>query len=205
MSGARSVAARAIARIVFACLCGFAVTVPARPADEKPLTTILLVARADMPDSNFKDSVVLVMNNIAAAPAGFIINRPTRITVASIFPDLPHLAGIDAKVYFGGPVEITSVSFLFRADTAPENAFAVLDGIYLSTNGELLRKLLSRKHPMEGLRIFVGYSGWARGQLEAELGRGDWKLAPANAGAIFDGKSERPWPEPDTPGVGRRI
>jgi putative transcriptional regulator len=158
-----------------------------------------------MPDPNFRDSVVLVMNNIAAAPAGIIINRPTRITIASIFPDLKHLAALDDKVYFGGPVELTSVSFLFRADTAPRNAIAVLDGIYLSTDGEVLKQLLGRERPMEGLRIFIGYSGWARGQLEAELARGDWKLAPANAGAIFEGKSERPWPEQDARDVGRRT
>ena len=100
---------------------------------------------------------------------------------------------------------MTSVSFLFRADTPPENALAVLDGIYLSENGELLKKLLNRERPMEGLRIYVGRSGWARGQLEAELARGDWTLAPANAEAIFDGKSERPWPERPTRDVGRRT
>ena len=177
----------------------FATSWPASAENAKSLTTILLVARAELPDPNFKDSVVLVMNNLGLAPAGVIINRPTSIAVSRLFPDLERLTRLDDKVYFGGPVAIATVSFLFRADTAPEDATRVLDGIYVSTNLELLRKLLGRDKPMEGLRIFVGHSGWAPGQLEAEIARGDWTLTPAEAASIFDGKPERPWPERQTP------
>jgi putative transcriptional regulator len=190
-------------------LCAFfllvAMSWPASADNAKPLTTILLVAGAELRDPNFKDSVVLVMNNIGAAPAGVIINRPTSIAVSRLFPDLERLAQLDDKVYFGGPVEIATVSFLVRADTAPEHSTKVLDGVYLSADRELLRKLLSRDKPMEGLRIFMGYSGWAPGQLEAEIARGDWTLAPADAAAIFGGKSERPWPEQRTPDVMHRT
>jgi len=178
---------------------------PASAADAKPPTAILLVARAELPDSNFKDAVVLVMNNIAPAPAGLIINRPTKMAVSILFPDLEGLAKLDDKLYFGGPVEITTVSFLFRAATQPEDAVRVSDGVYLSTDGELLRKLLAREKPMEGLRIFIGFSGWGPGQLQAEIARGDWKLEPADKDAIFERKSEHPWPQRETPGAGPRI
>src|SRR5208283_3208325 len=134
-----------------------------------------------------------------------IINRPTKIAVSQLFPDVERLARLADKVYFGGPVGLEMVSFLVRADAAPEQATEVLDGVYISTNRELLRKLLSRDKPMEGLRIFIGYSGWGPGQLEAEIARGDWSLAPAEAGAIFDGQSERPWPEQQTPDGGNRT
>ena len=186
-------------RALCAFLLLFAVSWPTSADVKKPLTAILLVARADLPDSNFRDSVVLVMNNIGPAPGGLIINRPTRIAVSRLFPDLERLAQVDDKVYFGGPVAIGSVSFLFRADSPAENATQVLDGIYVSTSLELLRKLLSRDKPMEGLRIFIGYSGWAPGQLESEIARGGWTLAPADPDAIFGRRSERPWPERQAP------
>lgn len=194
-----------VTRAVCAFLVLFAMSGPISADEAKPLTTILLIARAELPDSNFKDSVVLVMNNIAPAPIGVIVNRPTRISVSRLFPDLDRLAQVDDKVYFGGPVEIESVSFVFRADTPPENATRVLDGVYISGNRELLRKLLDRDKPMEGLRIFVGHSGWGPGQLEAEIARGDWALAPAETDAIFDPKSKHPWPEPGAPGSMHRT
>ncbi len=180
-------------------LCAMSWSTPADNA--QPLTTMLLVARAELPDPNFKDSIVLVMNHIGPAPAGFIINRPTRIPVSHLFPELERLARLDDKVYFGGPVDIEAVSFLFRAEKPPEHATEVLDGVYLGTNRELLRELLGRDKPMEGLRVFMGHSGWARGQLEVEIARGDWTLAPANARAIFDNKTEHPWPGRQLPGA----
>ena len=188
-----------VTQALCAFLLLFGMSWPISADNTKPLTTILLVARAELPDSNFRDSVVLVMNNIGPAPAGVIINRPTRIAVSHLFPDLERLAQLNDKLYFGGPVEIALVSFLFRADTPLEHATQVLDGVYFSTNRELLRKLLGRDKPMGGLRIFIGHSGWAPGQLEAEIARGDWTLAPAEADAIFDGKSEHPWPEQQGP------
>jgi len=194
-----------VSRILCALLLLFALSWPAFADEAKPLTTILIVARAELPDPNFKDSVVLVMNNIGPAPAGVIINRPTRIAVSRLFPDIEGLAQLDDKLYFGGPVEVESVSFLFRADKQPEHATQVLEGVYLSTDGDLLVKLLARDKPMEGLRIFVGHSGWGLGQLEGELARGDWTLAPADANAVFGKSTEHPWPEQETPEAGQRT
>jgi putative transcriptional regulator len=155
-------------------------------------------------DLNFKDSVVLVMNNIASAPAGIILNRPTKIAVSKLFDDLERLSKLEDKLYFGGPVATGAVSFLFRADTPPERATRVIDGVYFSTSRDLLIELLARDKPMEQLKIFVGYSGWAPGQLEAEIERGDWSLAPADLDAIFGKKAEHPWPEQPAPDAAHR-
>ncbi len=166
---------------------------PTSAADEKPLRAILLVAAEDLHDSEFANSVLLVMNNLAAAPVGIIINRPMPIPVSRLFPDLKRLSQVRDKVYFGGPVEFGSVWFLFRAATPPEHAIETCDGVYLSADRKLLLQLLGRDRPMDGLRIFVGHAGWAPGQLEAEIENGDWTLKRAAAEAIFSGKSEHPY------------
>lgn len=183
---------RKLLAIALLALCAAA---PAR-GEDADATTIFLVAQSKLRDPNFGGSVVVVLNNIGPAPAGLIVNRPTRLKVARLFPDLESLEQREDKVYFGGPVQVTSaVSFLFRSEVEPDNAARVLDGVYLSSDRKLLRKLLARDEPMEGLRIFVGYSGWSRGQLEAEVARGDWTLAPADAETLFGNASERPWPD----------
>ena len=172
----------------------------ATPADDaRPLTAILIKARAELPDPFFADSVVLVMNNLGPAPVGVVINRPTPLPVARLFPDLKRLAGLNDRVYFGGPVGIESVWFLFRAAKAPEHAVRACDGVYLSASRELLLRLLDRDKPMEGLRIFMGHSGWGPGQLESEIARGDWTLAHAEPDEIFSSRSEHPWPAPPLP------
>jgi putative transcriptional regulator len=172
-------------------------SVGAGDAKPKPMTAILIAARSELPDPNFADSRVLVMNNLGPAPVGIIVNRPTKITVSQLFPDLERLARLQDKLYFGGPVEFETVWFLVRAAKPPEHAVPAFDGIYLSADRGLLLRLLGREKPMEGLRIFAGHSGWAPGQLEAEIARGDWTLERADPDAVFGGKSQHPWPGPE--------
>jgi putative transcriptional regulator len=98
------------------------------------------------------------------------------------------------KVYFGGPVEFRAVWFLFRAPSAPKGAFRVCAGVYVSSSRDLLLKLLDRKKPMQGLRIFLGHAGWAPGQLQAEIEGGAWAPRPADAKSIFNPEPQLPWP-----------
>ena len=190
---------RRIAGALCALLLLFGTSWSPAATDTRTLTAILLVARDGLPDPDFADSVVLVMNNLGPAPVGVIVNRPTKIAVSELFPQLKQLARVHDKVYFGGPVEYGSVWFLFRASSAPEHAIRALDGLYLSADEDLLRQLLSRDKPMDGLRIFIGHSGWAPGQLESEIANGDWALQHANSDAIFNRKSEHAWPAPQAP------
>ena len=176
-----------------------------RAQEPKSLTAILIVARADLPDPYFADSVVLVLNTLGSEPAGIIINHPTDIPVSQLFPEVKGLTQLSGKLYFGGPVEVSSVWFLFRAARAPERDTAVpaFAGVYLSGSRELLLRLLRRERPMEGLKIFVGHAGWGPGQLEGEIARGDWKLERPQAAAIFSGKYDhrKPAGEPRKDGA----
>ena len=184
----------ASALCVLLLLCG--VSWPTSAEDAKAQTAILLVARGELNDPFFADSVVLVMNNLGPAPIGLVVNRPTEIPVSHLFPDLKRLGQVKDKVYFGGPVEMASVWFLFRASKAPEHAVQAFTGICVSANRDLLLQLLGRDKPMDGLRIFIGHSGWAPGQLEGEIARGAWSLERPAPDAIFNRKPEHPWPPP---------
>lgn len=163
------------------------------------LSAILLVARPTLADPNFGDSLVLVMNSLGPAPVGIIVNRPTRVRVSQLFPDNPRIAASTERIYFGGPVDLGRVWFLFRARTPPAHAVPAFDDFYLSGDRELLASLLVRDEPVEGLRVFAGYSGWAPGQLEAEILRGDWTSQRATKAVIFDRKLERAWPSEGAP------
>ena len=187
--------------LLFLCLAGpERATAGLNAADDaKAPTSILIIGRPELPDDDFADSVILVMNNMGPGTVGVILNRPTKIEISQLFPDIKRLAQLHDRVYFGGPVEFGAVWFLVRAATPPEHAIKTCDGVYLSADRQLLLKLLGRDKPMEGLRIFVGHAGWAPGQLEAEIDDGDWMLDRARPDAIFNGKSEHPWPGPGAP------
>src|SRR5208282_1121832 len=83
---------REVAGALCALLLLFGTSWPTFADDTKRPTAILLSARADLLDSDFADSVVLVMNNLGPAPVGIVVNRPTQMAVSELFPDLKRLA-----------------------------------------------------------------------------------------------------------------
>ncbi len=177
-------------RILSALVLAFSCTVlPCRGDDPASF----LVASQGLPDGNFSNSVVLMMPVDGPGVLGIIVNKPTRIPLSKLFPDQPRLAKLEDRVFFGGPVSLQTVSFVFRADTPPEDGMQVMDGVYISSDLDLLRELLARDKPTDGLRVFVGYAGWGPGQLEFELARGDWHRMDADARSLFDRRPESLW------------
>jgi putative transcriptional regulator len=159
---------------------------------------ILLVADPTLVDPNFRETVVLVTRYRGfAGPLGVVISRPTPVPVSRALPQIPALAALDDKVYFGGPVARQALFYVFRADKAPEDAIEVADGVYLDWGAARLKELLSRDKPMEGLRIYAGHASWAPGQLEAEVARGSWRSARPEDRIIFSAKPESMWGELD--------
>jgi putative transcriptional regulator len=172
-----------------------AFTLPTFGDDAPPTKSIFLVARKNLPGPFFHDSVVLVTNHHGSAPVGVIVNRPTEISLASVFPDIERLRSREEKLFFGGPVGREELVVVFRAAAPPPDAIEVLDGVYMSSSRELLRELLGRESPVDGLRVFAGHAGWAPEQLESEVARGDWHLTRADATTVFEKKPGTLWQE----------
>jgi hypothetical protein len=53
------------------------------------------------------------------------------------------------------------------------------NGIALSLGLDVIRAVAAGKGPRR-VKFLSGYTGWAAGQLEAEIARGDWLVAPAD-------------------------
>jgi putative transcriptional regulator len=142
---------------------------------EGSLSGQLLIAAPQLEDY-FRRSVVLVLEHNDEGAMGLVLNRPTETTVADAVPDLADVAGADALVHAGGPVQPTAVLALADAGGVPE----LIDADEL--NEDIGR-----------VRVFAGYAGWAPGQLDSELEQEAWitlEAAPDDAFAEGD-----IWPE----------
>ena len=183
---------RAAAASLFLLACA----APALAQEPRPSGAILLVASPELADPNFSETVVLVTRwRDFPGPLGVVINRPTSVPLSRVLADIPALAGVEDKVFQGGPVARQALFYVFRAEKAPEDAIEVAPGIYLDWGGERLKQLLAREKPTEGLRIYAGHAAWAPGQLEAEVARGSWKSARPEARILFSDKPESLWGE----------
>ena len=184
-------------RYVYAFLQAFALLLWALPALTETIEEkagIFLVAKKEILDPNFRETVVLV-RPISEGAIGVIINRQTDIPLSKLFPEDPILKESDNNVYFGGPVYPRSLVFMFRSNEQPRWSLHMMDDIYLGLSLDLLQELLSNQQPPRQLKVYAGHSGWGQGQLQNEIERGDWYVVPADANVIFEMEPEKIWPE----------
>jgi putative transcriptional regulator len=153
-----------------------------------------LVANRDLRDPNFSFSVILLVSHGADGAMGLIINRPSDVTLESLLPKLRGTARAGAAVYFGGPVEVGSLSMVLRSTSEHADATPVFEDVHFSRSWSLLQELAAESEGAS-FRVFAGYAGWAPGQLENEVQRGDWLILPADAGVVFGDDPERLWRE----------
>lgn len=162
---------------------------------ERDASGIFLVAKREMRDPRFRETVVLVTQPREGGPVGVIINKPLAHSLAEVFPEYVGLKNRKDVIYFGGPVAPQGPVVLLRAEKAPANSLRVLKDVFFITDADVVDGLFKRKDPTRGLRVFAGYSGWAPGQLQGELARGDWHVVPADSETVFDKPAGDIWPE----------
>lgn len=142
----------------------------------------LLIASPSLEDTNFERTVVAIANHDEDGALGVILNRPSETDVADAAPELAELVDIGEVVHVGGPVQPAAIVVLAEFLDPSNAAFLVCENIGLA--GEQvgldgLADVTSRR------RVYAGYAGWGPGQLEAEIEREDWIVAPALPADVF--------------------
>jgi putative transcriptional regulator len=153
----------------------------------------LLVAKRDAPDSTFAETVVLLVRYSQGGTVGLMLNRRTEVPVSRALDPLKGASGRSDPVYAGGPVELPNVLALLRANVMPEGAEHVTGKVYMVSTGALLEKILAKRPDAADFRVYLGYCGWAPGQLENETSQGFWKVLNGSPDIVFDAQPETLW------------
>lgn len=153
----------------------------------------ILIAEPFLGDPNFERSVVLITDHGGEGTVGYVLNRPLALTVDSIIPDFPVF---DATIYNGGPVEQSNLYFLHNRPDLFTEALLVAEGLYWGGDFNRLKEVIELGLLSESeIRFYLGYSGWGRGQLEAELAEKSWRVLPLEDIDIFTADPEKLWKE----------
>ena len=158
----------------------------------EPGKGVFLVARKGMLDPRFRRSVVLLVTHGPGGTLGVIVNRGTDVALEDVLPQIEK-PGRKARLYYGGPVALDTLMFLIRSEEPPEQTTHVMGDVYFGGDKATLENLLEEERDSHELRLFVGHSGWAPGQLDSELDRGDWRLFRANAFTVFEKRLDSIW------------
>jgi putative transcriptional regulator len=150
----------------------------------------LLIASPAIFDPNFRRTVVLLTAHSEEGAVGLILNRRSETTVEEAVPRLSPLAGADAPIFAGGPVNPTGVSMLAEFDDPADagvEVFGDIGFVALDDSLEGDAPTLRRR------RVFAGVASWGAGQLDGELESEDWIVEPATNDDVFGDDPDSLW------------
>ena len=188
----------AVAAVPLAATIALA-SIAARPilgAESGSLGGHLLVAKPEMADPRFRQTVIYLVRHDPGGAMGLVVNRPLGDTpLAQLLRQLGlESAGVGGsiRVHWGGPVEGRRGFVLHTPDYTGHGTLVVDGAIALTEDRDIFRALAAGSGPHRSL-FTLGYAGWAPGQLEREMERGDWITVTADPDVIFDDDAAGKW------------
>jgi len=153
---------------------------------------IFLVATDKLSNSSFQHAVILLTHFSDRGATGLTINRPTGISLQQAFPRIRQLQQRTDPLYLGGPVSTNAIFVLLRTQQPSNNMHRITNDIYFSTGKNVFSHSFDSSQNSAS-RTYAGYAGWAAGQLQNEINRGDWLMVHTNPKIIFEKDTDNLW------------
>jgi putative transcriptional regulator len=153
----------------------------------------ILLAEPFMMGPHFKNAVVLITeHNEEHGTVGFIINKSLNLSMEQAVDEFPE---ISMDLLYGGPVQTDTLHYIHTYGDILDDSVHISGNLYWGGNFTKLKALINQKLiNSNGIRFFLGYSGWSPGQLREEYEEGTWILSNIDANYIFNTDLSRVWP-----------
>ena len=153
-----------------------------------------LISEPFLPDPNFERTVILLCEHNEEGSVGFVLNKPS---ILKFDEAVEEAQNFHVPLFIGGPVQQDTLHFIHRAGDIIEGSVEIADNIFWGGNYEQLMTLINSGNIIKNdFKFFLGYSGWAPGQLEEELKQKSWIVYEnATEDKVFNIKSKFLWKE----------
>ena len=177
---------------ILLCFALFAAMTSSARAQEED--AILLVAHPAFRDVDYRQTVLLAAPAPNGGHVGVILNRPTRRSLSSLFPEHEPSKKVLEPVHYGGPFSRGALVALVKTTAAPGSGSVMLmKNLYMAFRVNTIDQIIETT-PNEA-RYFVGYVGWRPGELRNEIDRGIWSVLGADVDVIFRKDMDNLWEE----------
>jgi putative transcriptional regulator len=171
---------RAAAIALFTLFLGWVPLAGAADVD-RPL---ILVAKPELRDRLYGSTVLVVAPIGAEQHVGFILNRPTAITLGELFPEHAASQKVVDPVYLGGPVQPELIFALVQRKNNPgSNSFEIAPGLFAAYEAPVVDRIIETES--EHARFMAGLVAWRPGELRSEIERGAWYVLEPDAKLVM--------------------
>ena len=181
-------------RFVLLALLLASIALAYKPAhSEEADDTTILVAKRQLKDQLYGSTIVLVKPLGEDRHVGFIINKPTPMTLGKLFPSHAPSQKIADPVYLGGPFNAQVIFALVqRADSPGGRSVRLGQDLYLAVDSQIVDRIIENQP--QNARFFAGMVLWKPGELADEVKRGLWYLHDARSELVLR-KADGLWEE----------
>jgi len=160
---------------------------------EKLQPGTVLIADPFLKDPNFSRSVIFLCTHTEEGSFGFVLNKKSEYVIGDLLTDLE---GCNFPVFYGGPVQQNTVHFLHRCSGLITGGEMIVDNIYWGGEfDEMVSMIKNNKISEDDIRLFLGYSGWSKNQLDDELEDKSWLTTYGNDKLVFTNDVKFVWPQ----------
>ncbi len=155
---------------------------------------LLLVAHPAFRDLEYRQTVLIAAPAPNGGHVGVILNRPTRRSLGSLFPEHEPSKKVVEPVFYGGPFSRGALVALVKTDNTPgRGSVPLMKNLYLAFRANIIDQVIEAT-PNQA-RYFVGYVGWRPGELKGEIDRGLWSVSGVELDMIFRKDTDNLWEE----------
>ena len=179
--------------ILFAALA-FALLPLEAFSDEAPVETIVLVAKRNLQDKIYGSTILVAKPVGNDRHVGFILNKPTQVTLGKLFPDHAASAKVPDPVYLGGPFGREVIFALVqRRDSPGGRSVQITPDLFLAFDSPIVDRIIETE-PSQA-RFFAGLVVWQQGELRTEIKRGLWYIHDAKTDLLLKKQTDGMWEE----------
>ena len=176
--------------VAFAALTAWAS--PASAAD--PDTTVMLVATPALSDPIYRSTVLIARPMEDGRFLGFIINKPTKITLAQAFPEHGPSKKVPDPIFLGGPERMNTLFALVkRAQSPGKGSLQLTPDLHVVLAGSTVDEVI--ENDPEHARFLFGVVVWQPGELDSEIKRGAWYVESPQTDLMMRKETSGLWKE----------
>ncbi len=154
---------------------------------------VVLVAKPELGEF-YRSTVLFVRPMGSGRHVGFIINRPTPMTLGKLFPEHAPSQKVTNPVLLGGPMNVDSVFAVVHRQAVPgDRSIPLTSDMSLAFDVETVDRIIEQDG--NAARFFVGLVLWQPGELEQELQRDFWFVMNNDSDLVFRKHTDGLWEE----------